>query len=76
MISSMLDLCLARHMARIYGDNEAKALARCARARRKETTDPQFRKLLKAYADPFFPAYKKVEAAKRLEVGMRVEGLL
>lgn len=51
----LLNLCIARHMARIYGQNQATAITRCARKVRNETRDSKLYELAKQYASDLLP---------------------
>lgn len=71
----MLNLILARYMARVYGENESAAIRRAAKNLIKGTTGLN-KSFLNALALSTTPEFKRVEAVKKLEIGLRLEGLL
>lgn len=84
--SSCITLCIARHMARLSGANQATAITRCARKLKNETRDVKLFELLKFYTKDLAPATVegkrltgdelKIMSVDNLEAGMRAEGLL
>ena len=48
--SFSVTLCIARHLARVYGENEAQAITRCARKIRDQTKSPRMYELAKVYS--------------------------
>ena len=84
--SFCLNICIARHMARVYGQNEAMAITRAARKVRDATKDAKMYELAKAYSRDLAPMtvdgkrltgdeIKKLSVEK-LENDMRAEGLI
>ena len=84
--SHCITLCIARHMARIYGLNEARAITRAAKVIRDQTRDQKLYELVKAYTRDLAPQTingvrmtgdaQKVFSVANLEQGMRDEGVL
>ena len=84
--SFCLNICIARHMARVYGDNEALAITRAARKVRQETKDAKMFELAGFYARDIAPATVdgkrltgdelKIMSVANLERDMREAGLL
>jgi hypothetical protein len=84
--SFCLNLCIARHMARVYGQNEAVAITRAARKVRDATKDQKMYELAKAYSRDLAPMTVdgkrltgdevKIMSVSNLERDMRAEGLL
>ena len=84
--SECLNLCIARHMARIYGECEAKAIFKVAKRIRDTTRDAKLYELAKMYTVNLAPAMVggklltgaqlKVMSVSNLEKGMRQEGVL
>ena len=81
-----LTLCIARHLARIEGRNEAIAITRTARKLRSETKDAALYSLLKTYSSDIEPttvngrrltgSEMKILSVAKLESGMRDFGVL
>lgn len=81
-----LNLCLSRHMARIYGENQARAITRTARRIRAATKDAKMYELCGMLARDLAPHTVdsrritgdevKVSCVTNLERDMRKEGLL
>lgn len=81
-----LNLCIARHIARVYGENEARAITRAARAVRNETKDVKMYELAGYLGRDLAPQTvngkrmtgdeQKVMCVSNLERDMRAEGLL
>jgi hypothetical protein len=81
-----LTLCIARHLARIEGRNEAIAITRAARRIRDATKDRAMYELVKTYSGDIAPATVngrrisgdevKVMSVAKLESGMRDFGVL
>jgi hypothetical protein len=81
-----LSLCLARHMARVYGSNEARAITRAARVIRSETTDDAMYQLAGMLGADLPPTTvngqrmtadeQKIYCVSNLEGDLRKEGLL
>lgn len=63
--SFSVTLCIARHLARIYGESEAQAITRCARKIRDQTKVPRMYELAKVYSG---------QAAARTVNGRRLSG--
>jgi hypothetical protein len=84
--SAVLTLCLARHIARLEGRNEAIAITKAARRIRDETKDRALYELVKMYSGDIAPATVdgkrltgdklKVMSVAKLESGMRTYGAL
>jgi hypothetical protein len=84
--TAVLNLCLARHIARIENRSEAIAITRAARRIRDETKDRDLYQLVKMYAGDIPPATVggkrltgdelKVMSVAKLESGMRTYGVL
>lgn len=49
--SFCLSICIARQMARVYGENQARAITRAARKLRDQTKHPKVYELAKFYAN-------------------------
>lgn len=60
MHSQCVNLCIARHMARMYGENEARAITRTARKIRDETKDHKLYELMKMYSSDINPAKNSI----------------
>jgi hypothetical protein len=81
-----LNICIARHMARVYGQNEAVAITRAARKVRDATKDQKMYELAKAYSRDLAPMTVdgkrltgdevKIMSVANLERDMKAEGLL
>ena len=81
-----LNLCIARHMARVYGENEAMAITRAARKVRDATKDQKMYELAKAYSREVEPKtikgerltgdQLKVLSIVNMEKDMRDKGVL
>jgi len=86
MHSQCVNLCIARHMARLYGENEARTITRVARKIRDETKDHKLYELMKMYSSDINPATVngkrmtgdelKVMSVDNLHKGMIMEGVL
>lgn len=63
--SFSITLCIARHLARVYGENEAQAITRCARKIRDQTKVQSMYELAKVYSG---------QAAARTVNGRRLSG--
>ena len=63
--SFSVNLCIARHLARVYGENEAQAITRCARKIRDQTKVKSMYDLAKVYSG---------QAAARTVNGRRLSG--
>jgi hypothetical protein len=84
--SFSLTLCIARHLARVYGENEARAITRCARKVRDQTKHPRLYQLAKMYSGELATRTvgdkrmtgddMKVMSVTALEAGMREKGIL
>jgi len=84
--SFCLNLCIARHMARVYGENEAMAITRAARKERDATKDAKMYEHAKAYSRDLEPMTVdgkrltgdevKIMSVANLERDMRAGGLL
>ena len=84
--SFCLNICIARHMARIYGENQALAITRAARRVRAATRDAKMYELAGMYARDLAPLTVnsrrltgdelKIMSVENLERGMREQGLL
>ena len=84
--SFCLSICIARHMARIYGENQARAITRAARRLRDQTRDQQVYELAKFYTRDIDPKVingkrvtgdeAKVYSVQRVEHDMKMVGLL
>jgi hypothetical protein len=81
-----LNLCIARHMARVYDLNQAVAIKRTARKVRQATKDVKLHSLAKSYSNELECATVggkrltgdelKIQSVFNLEQGMRKEGVL
>ena len=81
-----LNLCIARHIARVYGENESRAITRAARVIRSETKDTAMYELAGYLGRDLAPQTvngkrmtgdeQKVMCVSNLERDMREEGLL
>lgn len=86
MHSHCMNLCLARHFARVYGENEARAITRTARRIRDTTKDPKLYELAKMYSNEIAAATVegkrltgdelKIMSVDKLHKGMIAEGVL
>jgi hypothetical protein len=84
--TAVLNLCLARHIARLEGRSEAIAITKAARRIRDETKDKALYELVKMYAGDIAPATVdgkrltgdklKVMSVAKLESGLREFGVL
>lgn len=84
--SFCLNILIARHMARIYGENQALAITRAARRVRSATKDAKMYELSGQYAKELSPATVdgkrltgdelKIMSVTNLERDMRLAGLL
>ena len=84
--SFCLNILIARHMARIYGENQALAITRAARRVRASTKDAKMYELAGQYAKELAPATVdgkrltgdelKILSVTNLERDMRIAGLL
>ena len=84
--SFCLNICIARHMARVYGQNEAVAITRAARKVRDATKDAKMYELAKAYSRDLAPKtingerltgdQLKVLSVVNMERDMREKGVL
>ncbi len=63
--SLSVNMCIARHLARVYGENEARAITKCARKVRDQTKSVKMYELAKVYAG---------EVASRTVNGKRISG--
>lgn len=68
-------LLLARHFARLYGENESTAIRLCARNLLRYVKG-DIHALFRSLALATTPEFKRTEAVKKLETAVRVEGLL
>lgn len=77
----LLNIILASHIARIYGENQAVAIKRAARNARAATRDVKMSELLRSYSQELEPATidgrrvsgdeRKVLNVARLEADLR-----
>lgn len=84
--SFCLNILIARHMARVYGENQALAITRAARRVRSATKDAKMYELAGQYAKALSPATVdgkrltgdelKILSVTNLERDMRLAGLL
>ena len=84
--SFCLNIIIARHMARIYGENQALAITRAARRVRSATKDAGMYELAGQYSKELAPATVdgkrltgdelKIMSVTNLERDMRIAGLL
>lgn len=68
------NLLLADKLAQAYGNNRAAAIKRCARKIRDNTHDCKLHDLARQIVGA--PDHKLTEITRRLEIGLRAEGLL
>lgn len=68
--SFLLNLCIARHLARIYGASESAAIKRCARKVRDETKLPKLYELAKHYINHSCDKWR-VESVAGVEADLR-----
>lgn len=81
-----LNLCIARHMARLYGQNQARAITKVARQIRQETKDAKLYELVGMLGRDIAPATVngkrmtgdelKIMCVSNLERDMIKEGIL
>lgn len=81
-----MNLCIARHIARVYGENEARAITRCARIVRDNTKSKSLYQLAKMYSGEIplktvngrrlTSDQLKVMSVTALEAGLREKGIL
>ena len=84
--SFSVNLCIARHLARVYGENEARAITRCARKVRDQTKHQRLYQLAKMYSGDLATRTvggkrmtgddMKVMSVTALEAQMRKAGVL
>lgn len=81
-----MNLCIARHLARVYGENEARAITRCARIVRDKTKSRSLYQLAKMYSGEIAMRTVngrrmtsdelKIMSVTALEAGLREKGIL
>lgn len=75
MSNPVITLILARHWARHEGECESAAICKTAKRLLGEVKGDAYA-FFKALSQHSTPAYKRVEAMNKLEIGMRLEGKL
>lgn len=72
--SECVNLCLARHMARVFGQSQSDAIKRCAQAIQRDTRNVKMHQ----YASMLLSASNgmRVTSVMKLQEGMEIEGVI